>query len=392
MIAKDPKKILIFVNVDWYFCLHWINRANELRKRGYVVHIVTNFGTSFVRKKMEDAGYHCHHIHLQRKTIHPFSFLKNMVAFFILMMKIRPHLIHCVTIKPNLIGGMCGKIFNIPTIMTVTGLGGAFSTASSKNRWIRFFVSQLYQYAASGDANRIVFENSEDPLLFRQLRIGKLSHQVIIKGAGVDIDSFSYRSTFPADNILLFAARLLKDKGLDDLIVACSILKLEGYAVRLRVAGILDEDNANAISKEHMERLKQIFEFEWLGQRKDMPQLIANADLIVLPTVYGEGVPRILIEASATGRPVVATNVVGCREIVKHGYNGILVPPRCPKALAAAIKKIFKNHNLQKNMGIKGRLLVEKQFADQHVIDATLALYDDLLGMCLLKKYDILKN
>jgi len=291
---------------------------------------------------------------------------------------INPDLIHCVTIKPNIYTGLINRFFiKKPIIYSITGLGAVFSSSSLKFVIIKRIITLFYKNI-SVHYSRFIFENSEDCSLFQDLAIIKNGNGIVIKGAGIDLNRFT-SSPLPCDQSILFAARLLKEKGLQCLIEAKTILVKRGCEFTLNVAGIIDNDVSSAISIRQIEIWAKNGDINWLGNVKDMPSLIKKNDIVCLPTTYGEGVPRILIEAASCQRAIVTTDVAGCREIVSHGFNGLLAIPADAISLANCLQELLDNKDKLRKFGINGRKKVETEFSQEMVFEKTLQVYDELL-------------
>ncbi len=241
---------------------------------------------------------------------------------------------------------------------------------------MKFLVTSLYKFT-SIRCSKIIFENSDDYNLFSELGILKYNNGVVIKGAGIDLDHFSPSTSINGRKVL-FAARLLRDKGLDVLIEAKTILQERGVDFELNVAGIIDNDVSSAIPLYQIEQWERKGLINWLGSVKDMPRLIKDNDIVCLPTVYGEGVPRILIEAASCQRAIVATDVPGCREIVTHGINGLLSIAGDSISLADSLQELLDNPELTRLFGVNGRKKVEDEFSQQIVFDKTRLVYETL--------------
>lgn len=376
-MADMNKSLLIVINVDWYFNLHWLERALFFKRSGFDVHIVTNYLSVEIQNKLIEYGFHCHHISISRKSLNPFVEISTGLKLYRLIAKLNPSLIHCVTIKPNIYVGLINKlIFNKPIVFSITGLGAVFSSNKFHFKLIRKLVSFLYAVVSTANS-KFIFENGEDYSLFLNNDILKFDNGVVIKGAGIDL--LRFKPSIPLYNkSVLFAARLLWDKGLSDLIDAKKILSNKGVNFTLNVAGIVDSDVSSAIPLKKIHNWAENGDINWLGNVNDMPSLIQNNDIICLPTVYGEGVPRILIEAAACQRAIITTDVVGCREIVTDGYNGFLTIPGDPHSLALALEKLLANYEQIKKFGANGRRKAENEFSQENVFKETLKIYKEL--------------
>ena len=373
------KRLLYVINVDWYFCLHWLARARAAQKAGYEVHVATRITDSQYHLVMNAQGFHVHPIHLGRKSINPYQELRSKREISTLIKAVSPALVHAITVKPNIYAGAACRKLKIPCVMTVAGLGSVFSSRGWKKELAKRVITRGYRRVLRNNHQAtLIFENQDDAEFFITQRLATAAQINVIPGAGVDTKQFAYQ---PPREVqlpyrVLFAARLLWDKGLAELIEAVDIMRGKGLVVELLVAGIVDHDNSNAIPLRQVEQWHAEQKINWLGQIKAMAKLIASADVVALPTTYGEGVPRILIEAAAIGRPIVATDVTGCRDIVKNGGNGILVPPWDVNELSIALEKILNSAELREKLSVAGRKLVEMSFCQEKVIDSTIKVYN----------------
>ena len=369
------------MNVDWYFKLHWMDRMLAAQDAGYKVCIISNFSSDNIRLELTEAGVDVYDINLSRTTVNPFQELLTVVKLNKLIEQIDPLLIHGITAKPNAYAGIVAKINDIPIVCSVTGLGVVFSRRNIKNLILKKITMFIYHFVSKNPNSIFLFENSSDRKLL-------VDHGVIpsiaakkISGAGVDIEMYYYSLEQAASRpSILFAARLLRDKGLLTLVDAIQIVRDKGMDVELKVAGILDNDAQNSISEEEVVQLEKTGSITWLGKRNDIPQLIRSSSLVCLPTTYGEGIPRVLIESAACGRAIITTNVSGCNEFVIDGFNGLVVEPNNTIELSKAIEKLLLNPGLRNTFGKNGRLLVEKSYTKEIVIDQTLAAYSGVVN------------
>lgn len=372
------KKIALVINVDWYFSLHWKERAHLLKDKGNEIHVITNFTSLDIKDELISEGFICHDLKVIRKSVNVFSELITIKNLYSLIKDINPDIIHAITIKPNLYTGILNKLFwSKPIIYSITGLGAVYSSDKIKFRVLKRFISEIYKFVSTTNS-KFIFENNDDFTTFSSLKILS-DNGVVIKGAGIDLDKFK-ATPLKHTKRILFAARLLKDKGFYQLLSAKKILNREGIEIELAVAGIIDNDVSSAIPLQEIEELHQNKEINWLGNVKKMPDLIETSDIVVLPTLYGEGVPRILIEAAACARPIITSNIGGCREIVEHESNGFLVNPNDTVALANNIKLLLADEFWSESMGINGRKKVELEFSQEKVFRETLEIYNYLLS------------
>ncbi|MFH0223146.1 glycosyltransferase family 4 protein [Vibrio furnissii] len=376
---NDKFKLVFIVNVDWYFNLHWMERANYFKSLGFDIYIVGNFSNEKIKSQFMESGFKCYNLFIKRNSINIFNEVAVLYKIRKILKIINPHIIHCITVKPNIYAGIVNKLFfSKPIIYSITGTGSIFSSSSKKFKAIRIIVSLLYKSICTG-SSRFIFENSDDYKLFNDIHILK-DNGVVIKGAGIDVDKFI--ATEPNFNrSVLFAARLLKDKGLYELVEAKKVLAKRGVNFILNVAGIIDTDVSYSIPMQQIKNWEKDGSINWLGPVIDMPNLISMNDIVCLPTMYGEGVPRILIEAASCQRAIVTTDVAGCREIVSHDYNGYLVTPNDPESLANCIEALIVDSNKLVKFGKNGRKKVEKEFSQEIVFEKTLNVYQALLGV-----------
>lgn len=371
------KKIVYVINVDWYFRLHWLERAEYFKSLGFEIHIVSNFSNDDIKHELVSRGFICHQLSVKRKSVNFFREVFSVYNLKKILDDIQPELIHCVTIKPNIYTGLLNRVFfHKPIIYSVTGLGAVFSSNSIKFNLLKHIITTLYK-CISISKSRFIFENGEDYKLFDEIGVLKFENGRVIKGAGIDLDRF-FPSMSPLNKNVLFGARLLNEKGLACLVEAKQILENQGVEFTLNVAGIIDSDVASAIPLYQVEAWASSGDINWLGNVQNMPKLIKENDIVCLPTTYGEGVPRILIEAASCQRAIITTDVVGCREIVSHNVNGLLAQPEDAISLANCLRALLESDEKILEFGIKGRQKVETEFSQEMVFEKTLRVYDEL--------------
>ncbi|MFP1778248.1 glycosyltransferase family 4 protein [Lonsdalea quercina] len=375
------KTLLYVINIDWYFKLHWLNRALASIEAGYQVKLISAFLTKNVKKELEGYGIECFDIKLSRNGINPFSEIVTLYYIYKIVAKIRPDIIHSITVKPNLYAGMIGKWLDIPVVKSITGTGAIFSSQLSIFKLLKPMVVSLYRYIGRGNKGAFVFENKEDQNLFRISAIGKSQLSVHISGAGVDSKEYVFSDRiFDQDKVrILFAARMLKDKGLDTLLEALDILYKKRQDFELIIAGILDPYSFNAYHEHEIIDISCKGFVRWVGQRDDINKLLTEVDIVALPTRYGEGVPRILIEAGFTGRVVITTDVKGCRELIDNKKTGYLMMPNNTGQLICILENIFSNKSAACNCAKNLYYKVNMDFSDEAVIKKILHTYRELL-------------
>ncbi|CAK1706661.1 glycosyltransferase family 4 protein [Vibrio crassostreae] len=371
------KKIVYVINVDWYFRLHWLERAEYFKSLGFDIYIISSFSSCEIKKELASKGFICHQLSVKRKSVNILREVGSILRLKGILDEIEPDLIHCVTIKPNVYAGLLNRLFfNKPIIYSVTGLGAVFSSNSIKFNLLKYIITTLYK-CISISKSRFIFENSEDYKLFDELGVLKYENGRVVKGAGIDLARFS-PSLPPLNKNVLFGARLLKEKGLACLVEAKQILESQGVEFTLNVAGIIDSDVSSAIPLSQVEAWASSGDINWLGNVENMPKLIKENDIVCLPTTYGEGVPRILIEAASCQRAIITTDVVGCREIVSHNVNGLLARPGDVISLASCLRTLLESDDKTLEFGVQGRKKVEEEFSQEMVFEKTLKVYEEI--------------
>lgn len=373
------RRILFVVNVDWFFLSHRLPIALEALRRGYEVHIAT--GLTEHLDALRAHGLIVHPLNLVRKNQRPDRVLLEGYQLLQVFRSVRPHLTHLITIKPVLLGGLAARMAGVPAVVAaVTGLGFVFVDQGLRARLRRALASRLYRAALAHRNLHVIFQNTSDQksvLGFSRLPSRKAT---LINGAGVDLREYTVvELTKEEPPIVLMAARLLAEKGVREFIGAARLLK-GTVPVRFVLVGTPDEASKSSITQPELERWRDEGVIEYWGYRNDMPEVLRQASIVVLPSYYGEGLPKVLIEAAACGRAVITTDHPGCRDAIDPGVTGVLVPPRDAMALAAAIKALLDDPSRMQAMGQAGRKRAEQLFDVRQVLDAHFSIYDSLLS------------
>ena len=369
------KKLIYFINVDWYFRLHWLERALAA-KQDYDVYIITKFTSENIKEELTSLGFICVDIELTRRSINPFKEIITFTKFVKLVRRISPDVVHSITIKPNLYSSLVSRFIKANSIRSITGLGAIFSNSDLKFRFIRYIVLNVLKFKGDGHSKHsYTFENYDDLMLFQENGFAKNFKLVYIAGAGVDTKKYSYTPLPSKPFTILFAARLIKSKGLEQLIEAVSVLRAQGYNLILNVAGICDDDVREAIPIQLINKWHAEGVINWLGNISNMPQQISFSHVVCLPSRYGEGVPRILLEGASCGRALITNNISGCRDIVVDGKTGILTQVGDVSSLVNAIAILYSDPIMCEQFGKNGRDLVKQKFEQSLVISSFLSLY-----------------
>ena len=332
-------------------------------------------------QEIRDEGFVLRPIPWRRRGDGPLATALAISAIARLYRGERPDIVHHVALKPMLFGGIARRLAfahsdNVPaSIDSVMGLGSGFSRTTTAARLRRPPLGLALRRVVSGSRGWIVVQNPEDRAALAGLGIDR-SRIALIRGSGVDITRFVPLPEPDGDTVTVaLASRMLRDKGVLDAAAAIRRLRAQGLAIELLLAGPTDPDNANSLTPEVLRALATEPGIEWLGPVADVRAIWRRAAIAVLPSTYGEGVPKTLLEAAACGRPLVATDVPGCREVVRPGETGILVPPHDVDGLATAIAQLAGDPVRRAALGRAGRELIEWGFTDEIVARETLALY-----------------
>jgi len=371
-------RLLFVVNNPAFFLSHRLPLALAAQRAGYDVHVATMAGDSVPQILAHGLAHHA--IPMTRSGKQPLQELRTLWALYRLLRRLRPALVHLVTIKPVLYGGIAARLARVPAMVSaISGLGFVFVARGPKAALVRRVVATLYRLALGHRNSRIVFQNANDCELLRGLGAVRDGQAVMIRGSGVDLAEYPAVPEPPPPVTALMVARLLRDKGVLEFVEAARLLQRQGAGVRMLLAGGVDPGNPASVSQADVDGWQQEGCIEALGERSDVAALYAASHIAILPS-YREGLPRSLIEAAACGRAVVTTDVPGCRDAIEPGETGLLVPPRDAAALAGAIARLAADPALRQRMGVAGRALAEREFDIEDVCRKHLDIYQALLA------------
>lgn len=376
---RMKRTLLMVVNDAAFFLSHRAAIALEARNAGFDVQIATMPGAAV--EEIIQLGFVHHVLPLTRSGRNAFSELRVLFSLWRLLWKVRPTILHLVTIKPILYGGIAARLAPVHAVVAaVSGLGFVFVSRGRKAWILRNIAQFLYRLACGKGRMCVIFQNMDDRNAFIKRNILSEKKATIIRGSGVDLAAYSMRPEEAGMPIVCMAARLLKDKGVAEFVAAADILRQQGIVARFQLVGDVDPGNPSSFSEEEINRWHDMGKVELLGHRKDMPLLLSRAHIVVLPS-YREGLPKVLIEAAACGRAVVTTDVPGCRDAIEENVTGILVPPRNAKAVAEAVRKLVLDPEMRMRMGRAGRLLAEREFAIEKIVSQHMDIYRSLEEM-----------
>lgn len=371
------KKLLFLVNVDWFFISHRLPIALHAKEAGYDVHIACKFTEHF--SYLASLGFTLHELPFDRSGSGVVHELKTLLAIKRLFEDVTPDLVHAVTIKPVLYGGVAARISGVKNmVFAVSGLGLVFVAEGPAAKIRRWFISRLYKYALGVKNSRVIFQNPADKNVLQRAVGLHEALCVMIKGSGADLSTYAMRPE-PETVSVVMAARLLKEKGVYQFVEAARILKNRGVKAEFKLVGEPDPGNPNTVGKSELDLWREEGVVELLGFRQDISNIFAQSSVVVLPSFYGEGLPKVLIEAAACGRAVVTTDNPGCVEAVESGKTGLIVPAKDSVALADAIERLVLDDTLRQRFGEAGRKLAEREFDVISVVKKHLEIYEDLL-------------
>lgn len=375
-MARVVKSTILFVvNDAAFFLSHRLVLAEAARDTGYKVEVATGPGPA--TGKIAELGFAVHELPLSRSGLNPLAELASFGVLYKLFRKVRPDLVHLVTIKPVLYGGVAARLARVPAVVAaISGLGTIFLARGGGATLRRAAVKMAYRFALGHRNLRVVFQNPSDRETFQRFGINADKTE-IIRGSGADLSQFPSVAEPPPPIVVTMASRLLRDKGVREYVAAAEIVRTRLLDVEFQLAGDIDPGNPTSLSQEDCDAIAQTGHVRLLGHRTDVAELFFASHIVVLPS-YREGLPKVLIEAAAAGRAVVTTDVPGCRDAIEPGKTGLLVPVGQADELAEAIETLATDKALRQAFGRAGRTLAERQFDVRQVIVQHLAIYDML--------------
>jgi len=368
-------RLLFVINDAAFFASHRLVLAQAARVAGYDVHIACAPGPGV--PLLTGAGFTHHPIPLSRSGLSPWRELRALVSIYRLMRWLRPAVVHLVTPKAVIYGGIAARYARVRGVVAaISGLGHVFTAEGDRMPLVRALTSRAYRFALGGRGTVVITQNPDDAAALLAMRAARQDNLVFIRGSGVDLAVYAFTPEAPGIPVVVFAARLLRTKGVGDFVAAARRVRASGVAARFVVAGDPDPGNHATVTAEDIVNWRRDGVVEFAGHQADIARLFAAAHVVVLPSVYGEGLPKVLIEAAACGRAVITTDMPGCRDAIESGVTGILVPPHDVTALAAAIESLLQDPARRRALGSAGRALAERAFAIGSVVARHLELYE----------------
>lgn len=377
--AGTKPKLLYLVTEDWYFCAHWMTLARAARDAGFDVVVATRVGRHGDR--IAEEGFHLVPIKLRRRSHAPWREAAAISEIIGLYRRERPDLVHHVALKPTLYGALAAAVTGVPAVVNaLAGMGYVFVSRDWRARALRPMIRICLRLLLDRPRSGLILQNPDDKRFLTDAGIIAPERVALIRGSGVDVDHFAAAPEPAGPPVAVLVSRMLWDKGVGEAVEAARLLQERGSPVRMVLAGDPDPENPASISEAQLRRWQAEGVVEWRGHVNDVAALLRQSHIAVLPS-YREGLPKSLLEAAASARPIVASDVPGCREIARHGENALLVPVREAAPLADAIERLARDPELRQSMGRRGREIVLECFSEVKVMAQTMALYRDMLGL-----------
>lgn len=367
--ASPARKSLLFVvTEDWYFHSHRFDLARAAIAAGFDVSVATR--VTMHARTIEEAGIRVIPFHIDRGGMNPARDFLTIAQLSWLYFRLRPDIVHHVALKPVLYGTLAARVARVRGIVNaLAGLGWIFTREQTGNRGLRRMVERLLRRILGSTC--VIVQNHEDEAMVANLGARNVR---VIRGAGVDCTAFAPVEAPTGAPLIVLPARMLADKGIVEFVEAARLVRAAGHVARFALVGAPDPQNPASIPEAQLAAWREEGVVEWWGLRDDMPSVYAQAHLACLPS-YREGLPKSLLEAAACGLPIVTTDVSGCRDVVRHEYNGLLVPARDATALSVALARLIMEPNTRRLMGARSRQIARQEFAVERVVGETLAIY-----------------
>jgi len=364
---------------DWYFLVHRRSLAIAAIEAGYEVALVTRVERH--AEAIRALGVKLYPLtHYRRSNANPLSELAVLRELLAIYRDFRPDVAHHEALKPVVYGPIVARLARVPAILNVlVGLGYLFASKSRKAHLLRFALLPFMRMALTYGNSSVVVQNAGDRQTLLNRRLVPPDRLLTIQGTGVDVKRFAPLPFPEGIPIVVLASRILWDKGVGEFVAASRILHQSRYQVRFVLVGEPDTHNPAAITRKTIEGWVAEGVIEWWGLREDMPEVLSSSTIVCLPS-YHEGLPKVLLEAAACGRPIVATDIPGCRAVARHGENALVVPVRDAPAVAMAIATLLDDGEMRTRFGIRGREIVLGELSDEIVCRQTLETYRELLA------------
>ena len=366
-------RLFFIVSEDKSFWSHRLPLALSAIDAGYNVTLVSNFNK--LESKIKNRGINVININFVRSSKHPFTDLKNIFKLILILRKEKPDIIHNVALKTILIASIAGLFSKKMVIINAfTGLGYVFSSDQLHAKLIRFFIKPIFKLLFRRSNYWTIFQNPDDMNLFERLGLINLNQSTLIRGSGVETNKFIQSDDLNKIPVVMLASRMLWDKGVGEFVEVAKRAYKNKINAEFMLVGGIDNDNPMSIPLSTLKQWVSNGDVQWEGHSDNMPDMLASASIVCLPS-YREGLPKVLLEAAAIGRPLIASDGPGCREIVRDKYNGLLVKMRDADSLYEAVLMLVNNRKMRETMGRNSRTLVETELSTTIINTQTIELY-----------------
>ena len=380
MFKKNNSKlrnIIIVANCTWYLYNFRKELLAELNNKGFRLILISPKDIYY--EKISKYFIKSKKLFLKRGSENLIFEAITLLNILYLYLRYKPEIVHHFTIKPSIYGAIIARFLGVNNVINhITGLGPSFFSNRKKIKILNIIFKPLYVYAFNNCRSINIFHNQTDRDTFVNKKFSKINNNIIIKGSGVDTDYFNpygIKEEFNEEINILFPARIIKEKGIIELIHACEDLWKENYKFTLNIAGDIDTNNKSSLREKNLEIIDKHKNINFFGKSEDMRNVYKHSDIVVLPS-WREGLSKSLLEASSMALPIITSDVPGCNDVIKNNYSGLLVPPRDKESLKLAIKKYINNQSVALSYGSKARNNVIKYFTTKLINDQILEIYD----------------
>ncbi len=364
--------MVFLLTEDWFFASHFWMRGLAAKQAGWRVVLVARESAATAR--IRESGIEVVPVDFIRRRLNPFAELRFTLQLAAVYRALKPDIVHHIALKPIVIGGVAARLAGVRAIVNApVGLGFVFSSDRLLAKMLRPLVSLGLRFTLTPRGAKAIFENPDDLAALSAAGMVRREDAVLIRGAGVNITEFAPAPEPEGRVRVILIARMIREKGVADFVAAARALK--GLAEFVLV-GAPDLGNPNTITEAELRGWEAEGVVTWLGPRRDIAALLRGAHIAVQPSTYREGLPKSALEAMASGKPLVATDIPGCREAVVDGQTGFLIPPRDTLALAEAMKRLIVDPALRARFGAAARRRAEENFSDAIICAQTLLVYD----------------
>ncbi len=393
IIKKKSKKskVVFLANTGWYFYNFRLSLINYLKKKDFEIHLICPFDD--YTPKIIQKGILVHKWDLKSSSTNIFKEISSIISLYKIYRKIKPDIVHHFTIKSVLYGTLIANFCDTKIVFnSITGLGTVFLSNNLKVRFINLLIIPIYKLIIKKSKSNLIFQNKWDLNYFIKINIATKKNSFLIRGSGINTKFFKDNKTtksFPKNKYwkLLFPARLIREKGINELIIACDQLWEKNKNFRLFIAGEFNLNQRGNLSRKHIERIRKREYIVGIKYQSNIKKTYMNSDIVILPT-WREGLSKALLEAGSMELPIITTNVPGCKDIVLHKKTGLLVNKKDPKSIKNAITFLMNNNNLCNKYGTNVRVHIEKNFTNDMINKQTYDLYKKII----YKNYETKKN